>query len=90
MYEEVKIGDVEYTKYPPVHGLGIYMETGLSKLTKEGLYHMISGWEKEEFMNHIGDDADEIFKREETTGDRHWYEMVYKPGSWAAVLVRQR
>lgn len=93
MYEKVKIGDVEYTKYPSVHGLAIYIETALSKLTKDGqfgLYPLIKSWDKKTFMNHIGDDPDEIFMRSEESGDRSRYEMVYKPDSWAAVLVRQR
>jgi hypothetical protein len=93
MYEEVEINDVQYTKYPPVHGITIYIETALSRLTKDGdkgLYPMIKGWDKKTFMSHIGDDIDEIFHRPEEAGDRNRYEMVYKPGSWTAVLVRQR
>lgn len=88
MYEHEKIGGIEYKKMHPLHNFTIYLEAALPKLTQEDLYHFISQWEKQEFMKHIGDDADEIFRL--PGHPNHWFEMVYKPGSWTVVLVRQR
>lgn len=88
MFEHEKIGGIDYKKMHPLHGFTIYFEASFSKLTQEHLTHLISKWEKPEFMKHIGDDADEIFR---IPGQKEpFYEMVYKPGSWTVVLVRQR
>lgn len=87
MYEEEEFNGTTYTKYPPIHGKVVYIQADLERVTREGLYAFLSGLEREEFLGYIGSNPRHHFKRGEE--DPKWYEMMYKSGSTAVVLVHR-
>lgn len=102
MYEEIKFGDVEYTKYEPANGLGVYIQADLERsvrdkvhdylgmLTREALLHRVGHDYKYHFQLGDGLEEEERKRWFESHGEsRARYEMTFKPNSRAAVLVRR-
>lgn len=102
MYEEYTFGDEEYTKYEPVNGFGIYIQAELDRMTREKVYDYLAMLTREAFIHFIGHDYKHHFQLGDALEgeerqrwfqnhgeERARYEMTYKPGSRAAVLVRR-